>query len=150
MIKNYYQEALVCFFLRHSNLILGQLLSPCQVNVLLQLWTFWLMCFVRSCFPISYRCSKACFSIPTGSSRSLASWCWGPSLKVETKENFHFLWKLSWMSLLKFVEAVKLWHPEQRLKWAEPEWKVAKHKLKAAKQKLKAGNWVLRRKQVIQ
>lgn len=62
--------------------VMLMMLSPLQGSVRPQLWTFLPTCFVRSCSPTSCPCSKACCSTLTGSSRSRASSCWEPSLRV--------------------------------------------------------------------
>lgn len=45
-------------------------------------WTSWPMSSGRSYYPISFPCSRDSSSTLSGWSRSQASWCWVPSLRV--------------------------------------------------------------------
>lgn len=78
---NHYNTVVVPFIISSlSNTDPG--FSSFQGSALLPLWMFLPTCFVRSCCLISSPCSKACFSILIGSSRSPASWCLGLLLRV--------------------------------------------------------------------
>lgn len=87
---------------------LTSFLSSLQGSVQPRLWTCSLMFSAMSCCPAYCRCSRNCSSTKTGSSKSLESWSWGPSLKVTTARFFYSFFFLIMLLLIKYMNVINL------------------------------------------